>query len=89
METKRGGESMLSAPYLGFHYCTVPPLMSFAYLPGLDINTLSHSSKNPFAIPLPTTHLLNYSPTQQEVCRGLEMASQYPKRRAQKDTGDT
>ena len=45
METKQGGESMLSAPYLEFRYCTVPPLMSFAYLPGSDINTVLQLQK--------------------------------------------
>jgi len=57
MDTKQGGESTLSVPYLAFPYCTVPPLMSFAYLQRLDIATPSYSSKNTFAIPLPATHL--------------------------------
>lgn len=88
MENKQGRQSTLSAPHLLFPYCRVAPAVSFSYLLGSDITTLSYSSKNTFAIPLSTTHL-NYSSTQQEVCRDLETAYQNPKQRARKDTGDT
>uniref|UniRef100_A0A8C9NUW8 Neogenin 1 n=1 Tax=Serinus canaria TaxID=9135 RepID=A0A8C9NUW8_SERCA len=58
---------------------TVPPLRSSA-----GISPHSHSSKTISALPLPNIFLLNYPPTQQQVCRDLELASQHP----WEDTGD-